>query len=156
MRLELPKPYRLRDVMGDDADALFAIHRAAMYSYIDRIWGWDDAWQEQYFYKDFPPANQQVICDSDLPIGSLSLHSSPQWKFIGSIKLHPDYQDRGIGTFIFNQLIHHSEESEIPLRLQVFKINNRARALYERLGFNVIGQTEHHDQMERVPGQPID
>ena len=39
---------------------------------------------------------------------------------------------------------------EKPLQLQVFKINDRARALYERFGFETIGQTEHHIQMERT------
>ena len=53
MRLDLSKPYHLRDAVREDAEALFAIHRAAMRDYVDRIWGWDDEWQEQEFHKKF-------------------------------------------------------------------------------------------------------
>lgn len=36
----------------------------------------------------------------------------------------------------------------LPVRLQVLKVNTRARALYERLGFRCTGHTGTHDLME--------
>lgn len=106
MRLNLPKQYSLRDAVSQDAGSLFAIHRAAIQDYVEQIWGWDDAWQEQHFHRGFDsPANRQVICDSDVPIGFLCFDSSPRLISIESIELHPDYQGRGIGTSILNQLI---------------------------------------------------
>jgi len=38
----------------------------------------------------------------------------------------------------------HAKALGKPLRLQVLRANDRARALYERLGFRLIGETENH------------
>jgi RimJ/RimL family protein N-acetyltransferase len=38
-----------------------------------------------------------------------------------------------------------------PVELGVFKINVRARRLYERLGFTVVGETETHHRMRWEP-----
>jgi RimJ/RimL family protein N-acetyltransferase len=35
-----------------------------------------------------------------------------------------------------------------PVRLRVLKVNPRARAFHERLGFRRIGETDTHDLME--------
>ncbi len=150
MNLELPQPFLIRPAVSEDADALFEIHKTAMFEYVDQIWGWDDDWQDQDFHKDFdPPIGRQVICDSNKPIGFLCLDSLDDAIYIGAIELHPSYQGRGIGSAIFKRLVEMSERDDRTLRLQVFKINSRARGLYERLGFAVMGQTEHHYQMER-------
>lgn len=39
----------------------------------------------------------------------------------------------------------------VPVRLRVLKVNPRARAFYERLGFVCAGETETHDLMEWTP-----
>lgn len=149
MILDLPKPFHVRPAISGDAEALFMIHRSAMYEYVDRIWGWDDEWQKSKFFKDFDLLNNRlVICHIDRSVGFISLKLETDAIFIETIELSRDYQRCGIASALFEQLIEVAGERGKSLRLQVFKINDRARCLYERLGFAVTGQTKHHYQME--------
>ena len=52
-------------------------------------------------------------------------------------------------------IIKESTASKLPIRLQVLKINSRALAFYQRLGFKRTGESDDHILMERLPG-PID
>ncbi|MGD1904024.1 MAG: GNAT family N-acetyltransferase [Geitlerinemataceae cyanobacterium] len=98
--------------MGD-VDALFAIHKAAMSDYVDRIWDWEDVWQQQNFAKNFSvPANRRVLCECDRPIGWWCWTSSQQSIFINAIALHPAHQRQGLGSCILNWFVAQSEASD--------------------------------------------
>ena len=43
-------------------------------------------------------------------------------------------------------------ERKVPIRLQVLKVNSRAVAFYQRLGFNSTGESGTHILMERRSG----
>jgi len=66
-----------------------------------------------------------------------------------SVFLHPDWQSKGLGTAILEQLVEESAHACLPIRLNVLKVNERARALYERFGFNVTETTQRHYRMVR-------
>jgi ribosomal protein S18 acetylase RimI-like enzyme len=51
-------------------------------------------------------------------------------------------EGQGIGTATLRKLKDKARRKDKTLTLNVMK-NNRSRALYERLGFRVIGQTNH-------------
>lgn len=56
---------------------------------------------------------------------------------IANLFVHPDAQGRGVGSMLIN-LVERTTVGD--LTLSVFTVNPRARALYERLGFQVISQ----------------
>lgn len=68
--------------------------------------------------------------------------------------LLPEFQGRGIGTKLIQAVMGEAAGLGLPLRLQVLKAN-RARRLYERLGFHVYAETATHLQMSRArePGR---
>ena len=39
----------LRPAVAADEERLYAIHKAALGEYVEATWGWDEAWQRQYF-----------------------------------------------------------------------------------------------------------
>jgi RimJ/RimL family protein N-acetyltransferase len=47
-------------------------------------------------------------------------------------------------------VIEEARQLGLPLRLQVMKVNPRARTFYERLGFIHTGETDTHILMERA------
>jgi ribosomal protein S18 acetylase RimI-like enzyme len=58
-----------------------------------------------------------------------------------NILILPEFQNLGIGTEVIKNLITESEKDGRVLKLGVFKINERARKLYESLGFKTYGET---------------
>ena len=48
-------------------------------------------------------------------------------------------------------IIKDAVASKLPIRLQVLKVNNRAFAFYQRLGFKRTGENNNHVLMERQP-----
>ncbi|MCA9057519.1 MAG: GNAT family N-acetyltransferase [Planctomycetaceae bacterium] len=141
---------RLRPATREDIEGLFAIHRAALQSYVEATWGWDDTWQQTFFRDQFDSSARHVICWSDDAIGFLDVVIQPDAVFLQNLEIDPRYQSRGIGTHLIQQVIADAEQLHLPVRLQVLKVNTRARALYERLEFLLTGQTETHHQMERT------
>jgi ribosomal protein S18 acetylase RimI-like enzyme len=70
---------------------------------------------------------------------------------IVSIQLLPQHQGRGIGTSLIDVLFKEARDEGKRLTLQVLKVNDRARQLYERLGFSTVEETDTHYLMKAAP-----
>jgi ribosomal protein S18 acetylase RimI-like enzyme len=57
------------------------------------------------------------------------------------IIVHPHHQQKGIGTKLLASVIASASKQSKRVELEVFKINELAKAFYERHGFNVEGET---------------
>jgi ribosomal protein S18 acetylase RimI-like enzyme len=71
---------------------------------------------------------------------------SPQTLYLAQLYIAPSSQNRGIGAAILRELTDKVQTCRTTLTLDVMK-NNRARQLYDRLGFQVIGQSEFKIKM---------
>ena len=140
--------FSLRPASLDDIEELFAIHRAALGEYIAATWGWDDEWQQKFFRKGFDSYVRSVIEVQGVSIGFLDVTEREEGLYLENIELAPKYQNRGIGTEIIRSLIARAQAKRTIVRLQVLRANPRARALYERLGFEDVGETETHFLMQ--------
>jgi ribosomal protein S18 acetylase RimI-like enzyme len=70
---------------------------------------------------------------------------------IVSIQLLPQHQGRGIGTSLIDVLFKEARDEGKRLTLQVLKVNDRARQLYERLGFSTVEETDTHYLIKAAP-----
>jgi len=138
--------YTLRSASTADAPFLYALHVAAMRDVITATWGWDDAWQQQYFAARFAPDKVQIIHIPE-PVGMLELEKRPTEFLVGNLKLLPTAQNRGLGTAVMRDILARAARENLPVRLQVLEANQRARRLYERLGFVATCQVSPHIQM---------
>jgi ribosomal protein S18 acetylase RimI-like enzyme len=121
-----------------------------MRSYVEKTWGWDEQWQADYFRDHFDPTTREIIEYDGVPIGYISVERREDLIFLGVIEIAPDHQNRGIGTQLISALCDEADGRGVPVELQVLKVNP-ARRLYERLGFAVIGETDTHYLMRRLP-----
>ncbi len=55
------------------------------------------------------------------------------------LQIHPDYQGNGIGKNVIEKMIKVSKDKKKGLELKVLK-ENPAKKLYERVGFEIIGE----------------
>ena len=68
--------------------------------------------------------------------------------YFANLHILPEFQGRWLGTCIFRDLMAEGDARGVPIRLHVMK-NNRARKLYERLGFSVWRETDLRFEMIR-------
>ena len=144
---------QLRDATKDDADFLYQLHRAAMQTYVVQTWGeWDESWQSMYFLKNFDPNNCQIIIVDQQDVGMISVIRREADIFVKQLAVLPDFQSKGIGTQLVLSLADEASRKNLPLTLQVLKVNP-ARELYERLGFSVTGETITHYEMKKYAAE---
>lgn len=133
-----------------DADRAFCwnLHARTLRDHVEATWGWDEADQRARFDAAFDPAGLRIVEVDGVAAGTLNVDTSGVPVRLLSIAIAPSCQRRGIGTALIGRVIE--EAAGAPVWLQVLK-TNPARALYERLGFVVIGETATHWPMLRTP-----
>ena len=140
--------FTLRAATTADADWLYELRRETMRDYVEQTFGvWDARAQRRRFRQDRELAGIQIImCDRNA-VGLLQVERGPAGLFLANLQIQPDFQNHGLGTAIIRALIDEAARSRSPIRLQVLKVNEGARGLYERLGFVTAGDTGTHLQM---------
>jgi ribosomal protein S18 acetylase RimI-like enzyme len=140
--------FTLRPATKADADWLFAVRRTTMREYVEDMFGvWDDNAQRLRFGDPQELANIQVIvCDGE-DAGLLHVERDRANIFLANIQILPVFQGRSLGTAVIRSILAEAEASGRPVRLQVLRINQAARRLYERLGFAVLNETDSHTRM---------
>jgi ribosomal protein S18 acetylase RimI-like enzyme len=142
--------YTLRQVTEADYTFLFHLHKAAMKDYVTQTWGWDERVQQTLFQERFEPSRLQIVVVDGCDVGVLSVKQQPDTLVLANLQIIPDYQKQSLGTAIIRVLLLQASQQDIPVSLQVLKVNP-ALKLYERLGFTVTGETDTHYLMKTVP-----
>jgi ribosomal protein S18 acetylase RimI-like enzyme len=124
-------------------------------------WGWDAAQaaaflqmqyraQQHHYATHFAQATPQIICYDGLPIGRLIVASTDEEVRLVDIAILPAYRSAGIGTILLGNILTAAAQTGRPVRLHV-EAHNRARRLYERLGFTVVTATGPYYLLEKLP-----
>lgn len=134
-----------------DADQEFAFHvkKLALGAYVERVWGWNESFQRDFHANDWSIHRPCIIECEDEAIGTLEVVTHVDHLCIGEFYLLPAWQRRGIGSRLLQDVIARSAREQLPIRLQFLKINP-VRSLYERFGFQVVGETATHFIAERI------
>ena len=136
----------LRPVGEPDREFLWLLQCQALRPYVEATWGWDEAFQRAYFEEHYGDRPRQIVRVDGSDAGMLSFEIRPDHVFLANVALLPQFQGQGIGTRVIREVMDEAARRGLPVRLQVLKVN-RARRLYERLGFREVGQTATHCQM---------
>lgn len=143
--------HTFRSAAESDRDWVWETKKLCLGGYVKQTFGeWDENAQNTRFCASFDAQEIQIIRLSNLDVGYMAVDRSEQEICLFNIMILPDFQNHGLGTAVMGELLGEAREKQIPLRLQVLKVNP-ARRLYERLGFAVIGETDTHYQMRWAP-----
>jgi ribosomal protein S18 acetylase RimI-like enzyme len=142
-----------RPTTAGDEEFLYQLHRVTMRVYVQETWGrWDDEWQQAYFHEHFVPEDLLILQLDGVDIGVISVQERTEEFFLGILQILPRYQRRGIGSTVMRDLLTRAARQGKPVALKVLKSNRLARALYQRLGFGVTGETGTHYVMAWIKG----
>lgn len=85
----------------------------------------------------FPNASHEIVLLDGAPVGRIILdREDPQFIRLVDVSLLEVVRGFGIGSALLQCVFEESVERDVPVVLHVLK-SNRARGLYERLGFQV-------------------
>lgn len=144
-------PISLRPTSHEDRHLLFDIHKAAMGPLIEELFGpWDDDTQWAYFDRWHRLEDTYVVQVEDADVGLIGLERRSAEVYVTRIEVHPDWQNRGIGTAVLRRVIDEAAQQGRSVSLHVFKANP-AQRLYRRLGFVILGEDRGRHYMSTNP-----
>jgi ribosomal protein S18 acetylase RimI-like enzyme len=106
--------------------------------------------QDAHYRANYPGATLDVIEVDGASAGRLYVHRGPSDIRIMDIALAPPFRGCGIGTSLLRALMEEADASSRKLSIHV-EMNNPARSLYDRLGFEPAGEHGVYVLMERPP-----
>ena len=148
--LEISDGLKLREANQDDCEFAYQVKRAAFRAYAELVWGWDEYEQRRLHDQRFQEQDYRIINLDGIDIGIISMSVEPECLFVNQIHVLPDHQGQGVGRKCMAYIMKRGTRLGLKVRLQVLKVNPRALAFYEMLGFTVADETETHYQMESV------
>jgi ribosomal protein S18 acetylase RimI-like enzyme len=149
---------RLRPVADADRAFLVELYGSTREEELAQV-PWDDAArrafvehqfaaQDAHYRGNYPGASLDLIEVEGVAAGRLYVHRGPSDIRIMDIALAPEYRGRGIGTSLLRSLMEEADASARKLSIHV-ETNNPARSLYDRLGFEPVGEHGVYVLMER-------
>lgn len=136
-----------RQATDNDFDFTFTIKSNSTKQIVEKIWGWDNAIQMDYHKRQFNPNRTKIITYENNEVGYISIVETEDTIFIENILIDTVFQGKCIGTKVILDTIKIAVEQKKDIGLQVFKINESAIRLYERLNFETFEQTDLHYKM---------
>jgi ribosomal protein S18 acetylase RimI-like enzyme len=149
--------FRYRAVTAADQQFLRSLYASVREAELAMV-PWSDAKKEAFvtvqfnaqtshYTTKFPSARFDIIEINGCPIGRVSVDRTPETIHLIDIIIAPDYRCQGFGTEIMRSLLLEAAETDKKILLYVEQFN-RARTLYDRLGFSVVSGDQIYCQME--------
>ena len=144
--------HTLRPAEMADYQWLWELKRLTMRPYVELTWGhWDDKAQEEFFRRNFSSETVQIISVNGQKAGLLNTEREQSEIFLANLQIHPAFQNRGLGSVVLRTVLESATALDLPVRLQVLRVNEAAVRLYSRFGFKVYDETPTHRLMRWHP-----
>lgn len=147
----------LRRATSADREYCFRLHKAAMGACVAAVWGWDEQVQRDFHDRVFRPGKWRIITADGADAGMLDVERGPAEIYLARIEIHPDHQGLGIGSRLIRGLMDEARGQGRDFTLDVLVVNERARALYRRLGLHEVARHGENDikiRMSTAPPRP--
>ena len=136
--------YQVRAAVWSDDQFTYELHREALGDVVEVTWGpWDDATQRRFHQRWFSPERLRIVVVDNEPVGVLDAAIEDRGVlYLSRIELLTRFQGRGLGSrLIRDLLVQARQDGATGAELHVLKAN-RAKQLYERLGFRTIADED--------------
>ena len=154
-------PVTLRAYAAQDDTFLLDLYASTRADELARL-NWDAAQQQAFvrmqcqaqrrsYLVQFPAAEYRIVQRGADDVGRLIVDRTSDVIWLVDISLLPEHRNAGIGTALIRDLQAEAAQAGRPVMLHVDK-SNRARHLYERLGFAQTADGEVYIEMAWRPG----
>ncbi len=130
---------------------IYELKKEVYKNYVEKIYGeWNEENQQKLFSRFMKEnaKNIELIYLKDELVGFYNGKDKDNDTFeIGNICVKPEYQNKGIGTAVLKEILFEHKGQNI--KLQVFKINEKAIKLYKKMGFEKEEETQMHYIMKK-------
>jgi ribosomal protein S18 acetylase RimI-like enzyme len=124
-------------------------------------WGWNEEQQFQFlmmqyhcqqksYRTQYPAMECNIILHEGKKAGRLMTAETGGDLVVIDLTLLPEFQNRGLGSSLLAKMQQKAANINLPLRLSVFN-GNRARRLYEKIGFRAVENNEMYTIMRWNP-----
>ena len=155
------RPVTLRRARQDDLPLLRRVYASTRQEELASL-NWDDAQQAWFldmqfdlqaraYAQAYPEAECQVVVCDGQPVGRLIADRCSDVIRLVDIALLAGYRSAGIGSELLRRLLDEAAAAGRPVVLHVAR-SNRARTLYQRLGFAVTMRDDVYLEMQWRPG----
>ena len=130
-------PFDFRRVRDNDFDFCWPLYRDALQPLSAGLFRWDDAVQQRHVREALADEGASVLVSDHSDAGWLHVSETRFAIHLGHLYLVPEKRNRGLGTSFLTWMSDRARRKDKDFTLDVMK-NNRARVLYERLGFRPV------------------
>jgi ribosomal protein S18 acetylase RimI-like enzyme len=136
-----PGDFSLRDGVPADYPFVAGLYRATMEPLLSALGAWDEGAVMRRFEQNTIFSEVQIIEVGSVDAGWFQISDLGDRMDIAQIHLLEPYRSRGIGGEIIESICARAAERGLPVTLAVVR-NNPAKALYERMGFEIEDDTD--------------
>jgi len=143
--------FEFRRVQPQDVAFCWSIYRDAMQPLTVELMQWNEANQRRGIEEALGDEGASILVAGDADAGWLHVIETRRDIHLGHLYLAPQQRNRGLGTEFLRWMGERATRKDKNFTLEVLK-NNRARGLYERLGFRIIETSplKHTMQFKRA------
>ena len=134
---------------AEPGETLYDVFREAMEPHVNAARGepWDDVRERTQFFGQLSGSAIRDICVDGIPVGFVDVRIRADDLLLHTMVITPAWQSRGVGSRVLGELKAEAVAAQRSLSLSVLIPNVRARRFYERLGFEVVSTSPHHNHM---------
>lgn len=145
----------LRPARRSDYNYAQRLYLETMRPLLSRLDAWDEDDALAKFRGHYRAGDVSIIMVDDRDVGFLQVEENADGITLAQIHIEAPHRSRGIGTRLLRDLLSDARAKGKPVSLSVVK-HNPAQALYERLGFQIVGQDETKLHMRYQHGRSRD
>lgn len=137
--------YNLVQATESDYNFVYEVNKENMKDMVVKIWWiWDEDFQHKSLKNQFIPKEYKIIVVNWVKAWIFKVTDEGWIININIIQLKWEFQWKWIWSDLIKKEIKRAKKDGKDIKLQVFKINNKARFFYERLWFEIIEENETH------------
>ena len=144
-----------RPATQSDIELIYHILPVSLGPYVEQTWGvWDEGVQRKRFEEITRVEDHAIVELDGETAGCVCLKKTETEMRLARLFIMPQFQNRGFGTQIMQEILMRADQKRLPIRLRVLRVNP-ARRFYDRIGFHIAAEDATHYTMVRLPDTPL-